>query len=137
MLNDFLGYLIIKAGLQVKNTMRRVYSAERFEITPEQWAILHSLSENDGQPQRYLAETLLKQKPNITRLTDILEEKGFAVRKSDEKDRRVFNVYITKSGRKIADEILQKTQDRRIDFYKKLTDEETETLKILLQKLID
>ena len=137
MLNDFLGYLIMKSGLQIKFAIRQAYMKESIEITPEQWAILHALSENGEQTQKQLADTLMKQKPNITRLIDILEEKKLVMRASVESDRRAFNVYITEEGRTLAEDILNKTIKYRKNFYKKLTDEEIETLKSLLLKLTD
>lgn len=136
MLDDFLGYLLIKASKQVKQDCRQNFVKEKFPITIEQWAILHTLAEENGQTQRDLAEKLLKQKPNITRLIDILEEKKLVERKADEKDRRAFNVYITEEGRKLAEEIYLKTKSNKKDFCKMLTDDEIETLKTLLKKLL-
>ena len=54
-----------------------------------------------GHSQRELSEKTFKDMPNITRILDILEKQGLAVRKRHEKDRRSFKIFLTGKGKKV------------------------------------
>lgn len=137
MMEEFIGYLLIKANMQVKQAVRQKFFDAGFPVTPEQWAILHILSADDGQNQRQLAESLSKQKPNITRLVDILEDGGYVRRENNKDDRRFFNVFITDEGRKLSKEIYEHSKTLKDELYQNMTEEEIETLKKLLLKVIE
>ena len=77
---------------------------EKNWISQEQLFILYRLYVKDGQSQRELADKKLNDYPNITRMIDKLEKKGLVVRESDETDRRVCIVKLTKKGRDLFDE---------------------------------
>jgi MarR family transcriptional regulator, organic hydroperoxide resistance regulator len=100
-LNQLLSGIIIRTALRIKNEAQRVFKAEGCNITPEQWAILRTLIKTGGHSQRELSEKTFKDTPNITRILDILEKQGLAVRKRHEKDRRSFKIFLTGKGRKM------------------------------------
>ena len=85
-------YLLMKLGLS------RVFSVHDFNITPEHWAILSVLWEKDGLNQTALAEKACKDRPNTTRILDVLERNGFVRREPDPEDRRSQKIYLTKEG---------------------------------------
>ena len=64
--------LVIAAKLTRTYAIQKFY-AEKYEITPEQFTILATLIEHDGLYQRQIGAITLKDRPNITRLTRILE----------------------------------------------------------------
>jgi DNA-binding MarR family transcriptional regulator len=99
--NQLLGSIIIRIALRIKNEAQRMFKAEGCDVTPEQWVILKTLLETGGHSQRELSEKTCKDMPNITRILDILEEQGLAVRKRHEKDRRSFKIFLTGKGRKV------------------------------------
>lgn len=68
------------------------------DITREQFNILLVLSLSDGLYQTQIANILGKDRPNITRMIDILETKGFIRREKDETNRRILKVFLTKAG---------------------------------------
>jgi Transcriptional regulators len=78
---------------------------KEFGLTPEQWAVLFRVREEDGLIQKELAERAGKDKPTTTRILDSLEAKGFITKRASEHDRRSFQVYITVLGRETADAI--------------------------------
>jgi len=113
-----VGYLINKAALYFKITVLQLFKEKNFNITPEQFGILFFLSKEDGMYQRQLAKISLKDRPNITRLIDILEKKGFVNRETDPQNRRIIKVFITEEGRKQVAEIhpyLLEMQSRAIE----------------------
>ena len=104
-------------------------------ITREQLGILLLLSLTDGLYQTQIANILGKDRPNITRMIDILEKKEFIRREKDESNRRILKVFLTQEGRKRAD-IAKPLKDRmNTAQYKNMTDEEILTLINLLQKV--
>lgn len=80
------------------------------EITSEQFGILFVLYRQDGQYQRQLGQLLMKDRPNITRMLDTLEENEFLYRQKDEENRRISKVFITQKGRELVEQIIPQRQ---------------------------
>ncbi|OGI00065.1 MAG: hypothetical protein A2039_00275 [Candidatus Melainabacteria bacterium GWA2_34_9] len=135
--NVGMGYMVNKAALYYKITVLQLFKEKNFAITPEQFGILFFLSKEDGLYQRQLAKILLKDRPNITRLVDILEERGFVYREIDPNNRRIFKVFITEAGRTQVTEIhplLLEIQNKATDGIKY---EESESVKKILGKVCE
>ena len=105
------------------------------DITREQFGILILLSITGGLYQTQIANMLGKDRPNITRMIDILEKKGLIRREKDENNRRILKVYLTDEGFKKAE--LARPLKERIDKIqsKALTQEEVQVLGKLLKKV--
>lgn len=107
------------------------------DITLEQFGIVYLLYYKDGLYQSQVANLLNKDRPNITRMVDILEKKNYLKRKKDEENKRIQKLYITENGKSVVEKIVP----LRDDFYKKMTEgflpDEIETLCISLHKLRD
>jgi len=105
------------------------------DITREQLGIILILSLSDGLYQTQIANILGKDRPNITRMIDVLESKGFIRREKDNTNRRILKVFLTDKGQKYVDlakpikDRMNKTQ------YKGMTDAEILTLVELLRKV--
>ena len=105
------------------------------DITREQFNILLVLSLSDGLYQTQIANILGKDRPNITRMIDILETKGFIRREKDETNRRILKVFLTKAGCdkvEIAKPLKEKLRDIQC---KRMTKDEIITLVTLLSKV--
>ena len=94
-----LGFVIYRTALALKSALQRFFKEHGFEITVEQWAIIRHLWEEDGLSQREIAEKTSKDKPNITRMVDALEQKRLVFRQPDPRDRRKYCIYLTKEGK--------------------------------------
>ncbi|MBQ2871981.1 winged helix-turn-helix transcriptional regulator [bacterium] len=68
-------------------------------LTLDQYELLHVLLLKDGLYQRQLGQILLKDRPNTTRLVNILAEKNFVERREDPDNKRKHRIFITKAGR--------------------------------------
>ncbi|MBP2652936.1 MAG: transcriptional regulator [Firmicutes bacterium] len=79
---------------------------KEFDVTPEQWLLLHSLSANDGINQKELSARVGKNQTIVTRMLDILERKGCVERKPAPADRRAFLVCITDKGLELQKQLL-------------------------------
>ena len=78
--------------LSVLTEIKKINSAD---ITLEQYEVLFVISQNQGAYQRQLSKMLFKDRPNITRMLNILEGKGFITR---ERNKRISKIYITDTG---------------------------------------
>ena len=70
-----MGFIIYRTALALKSALQRFFKENGFEITAEQWAIIRHLWDEDGLSQREIGEKTSKDKPNITRMVDALEQK--------------------------------------------------------------
>jgi DNA-binding MarR family transcriptional regulator len=75
---------------------------KEYGVSPEQWSVLHLIAGQEGLIQKEVAERSFKDKPTVTRILDVLEEKGLISRKPGEQDRRSFRLYPTDKGRELA-----------------------------------
>ncbi len=76
------------------------------DITPEQWVILSSLYNEDGQSQSDLANDSFKNAPTVSRIIDLLCGKGYTERVRSEGDRRRYKVFLTPGGREVVEKAL-------------------------------
>jgi MarR family transcriptional regulator, transcriptional regulator for hemolysin len=73
--------------------------------TRAQWIVLFRLREQEGLSQVDLAEVLELQPISLVRLLDRLVEHGLVERRSDPRDRRANRLFLTASGRQLADDL--------------------------------
>lgn len=105
------------------------------EITREQLGIILILSLSDGLYQTQIANILGKDRPNITRMIDVLESKGFIRREKDSNNRRILKVFLNEKGKQQAN-LAKPLKDRmNLAQYKGMTDAEILTLVDLLRKV--
>jgi MarR family transcriptional regulator for hemolysin len=73
--------------------------------TRAQWIVLFRLREQEGLSQVDLADALELQPISLVRLLDRLVEHGLVERRSDPRDRRANRLFLTASGRQLADDL--------------------------------
>ena len=78
--------------------MRKAFLAAGFDLTPEQWAIMARIRDNEGLSQSQLGERTFKDRHNINRIVNLLEKRGYTERRLDEADKRAYRLFLTKSG---------------------------------------
>jgi DNA-binding MarR family transcriptional regulator len=105
-LNESLGYLINRTARRLKHELHQAFKANGYDVTPEQWALLNRLWEQEGLSQVELADQTFKDKPTVTRMLDVLEKKHLLFRQRDGGDRRAFNVYLTEAGRDLKEKLI-------------------------------
>jgi DNA-binding MarR family transcriptional regulator len=105
-LDESLGYLINRTARRLKHELDQAFKINGHDITPEQWTLLNRLWQQEGLSQVELAKQTFKDKPNVTRILDILERKQLLFRQKDEGDRRAFKVYLTQAGRELKEKLI-------------------------------
>ena len=73
--------------------------------TRAQWIVLFRLRDQEGLSQVDLADVLELQPISLVRLLDRLVEHGLVERRSDPRDRRANRLFLTVSGRQLADDL--------------------------------
>jgi DNA-binding MarR family transcriptional regulator len=73
--------------------------------TRAQWIVLFRLRQQEGLSQVDLADVLELQPISLVRLLDRLVEHGLVERRSDPRDRRANRLFLTASGRQLADDL--------------------------------
>ena len=104
--DDSIGFLVNRAAIRLKNELWQAFKANGFNITPEQWAVLNCLWEEDGQTQTEIAERILKDRTNLTRMLDVMEREELVERRPHEKDRRSYRIYLTLKGRTLKEKLI-------------------------------
>ena len=79
------------------------FKKKGIDISPEQLTVLSLLWKKDRVTQQELCNITFKDKPNMTRLIDSLEEKGLAKRMTDENDKRNNLILLTPEGKAIEE----------------------------------
>lgn len=104
-------------------------------LTPEQFVVLATLFNHDGMSQRELADYLSKDRPNITRILDKLQEKGLVVRRPDSEDRRIYRVGATAEGYELIECLTPMVLEARKRFFSTLSADEQATMREMLDRL--
>ena len=76
-----------------------------FGITPQQYAVVRVLADHDGVDQITLAGLAALNRTTVGELVARLKEAGYLKRVDSSDDRRVKNLFITKAGRKLIDDL--------------------------------
>lgn len=97
-INEQLTYLVYT--MQKRMRRRMSMALDRDDITLEQFVVLYNLMDKDGINQKNLSKRVDKDQATLARILDILEGRGYVARRTTEKDRRAFLVFITDSGKK-------------------------------------
>jgi len=134
-LDESLGYIINRTALRLKQELYQTFKTKGYNITPEQWAVLNRLWEQEGLSQVELADKTFKDKPNVTRMLDVLEKRNFIFRQRDETDRRAFKVYLTEDGKRLKEKLIPLAIEVLERGQENLTNEDIEYLRIKLNTI--
>jgi DNA-binding MarR family transcriptional regulator len=93
-------FLLDRTARRVKQYAQQKFKELNLNVTIDQWLLMKHLYENDSLKQNELAGLLFKDNPTLTRIIDLLCDKGFTIRRPHPEDRRSFQVELTKLGRK-------------------------------------
>ncbi|MCT4542580.1 MAG: MarR family transcriptional regulator [Vallitalea sp.] len=78
----------------------KLFKDVRYKNSIHQMRLISIVDKHDGEPMKYFCDKLMIPKSNMTKIVNRLIEEEFIERKTDEKDRRIINLYITQKGKK-------------------------------------
>lgn len=131
------GAMLVAAGIYSRIYARQYFCSQNFEITPEQFVIIEVLMERDGLYQRQLCEITMKDRPNMTRIVNILEHGGYVKRVEDKNKRKVYKIFLTQKARELYPKMEQATLDIRNTITKDINKEDMDTCLTVLNKVLD
>ena len=108
-LDDSLGFILSKVNTKLKNELFQRFKENN--VTPEQWAVLNCLWEQEGITPKELSDLTFKDKPNTNRILEKLIMKGLVVRKSHPEDKRAFQIFLTDSGWALREQLIPKAKE--------------------------
>jgi len=108
-LDDSLGFILSKVNTKLKNELFQRFKENN--VTPEQWAVLNCLWEQEGVTPKELSDLTFKDKPNTNRILEKLIMKGLVVRKSHPEDKRAFQIFLTDSGWALREQLIPKAKE--------------------------
>ena len=133
---DTIKYEIDKSSVYLGAKCSQIFDSFNFGITVEQYYILDTVYHNPNICQRDIAKLMLKDRSNTGRFLNILEEKGLISRQLDTKGKKmVKKVMITQKGIETVERIHPVLLDYYMHALEGITQEEIDTVKIILQKL--
>jgi DNA-binding MarR family transcriptional regulator len=127
------GFIIYRTALAMKGAFERFLKEHGFDVTPEQCAILTLLREEEGLSQKEIGNVLFKDKPNISRMLDILERKKLILRQAT--DRRKYSIFLTEEGKQLIDRVQPLKQQLVEKTFNGLLAREIEALESILNKI--
>lgn len=122
-----LSYLLSK---QLNKSLEEHYT----EITSDQFRLMTNLWRRDGISQQKLAIYIGRDRANIARMVSILEKNGFVTRISDEKDKRINLIFLTKKGKELEHSAWKSVQDSLSKMTINFTEDEITQFEQLLIK---
>lgn len=105
-------------------------------ITDAQFNVLNILGlQPEGMSQRQLSELLVVDRSNVTGLLDRLEKAGWVKRQDHPEDRRVYQVNLTRAGRRMWERILPRYMEAVKEVTAEFSLEEMKRTVEILEKL--
>ncbi|MGL3215129.1 MarR family winged helix-turn-helix transcriptional regulator [Bradyrhizobium sp. BR 1433] len=105
--------------------------------TRAQWIVLFRLREQEGLSQVDLADVLELQPISLVRLLDRLVEHGLLERRPDPRDRRANRLFLTRSGRRLVDDLEQLRDAIAGDVLRDVSDKHVESGLATLREVKD
>lgn len=106
-----------------------------FTITIDQWLVIKVLMENQGISQQELASRVFKDNASVTRIIELLVKSKYLEREIHKEDRRKSSLKITKSGKKVIEDVQNLVNENRKMALKGIGQQELEVMQSLLVKI--
>ncbi len=106
---NHIGYMIHK----ISHLLKQIHN-EKFEregVTHSQARVLFYLYRNNGATQSELHQELSIKPSSLTKLVDVLVQKGLVTRQPSLKDARINQIYLTEEGRLIEQRLWEIIED--------------------------
>jgi DNA-binding MarR family transcriptional regulator len=131
------GFILEKTGKKIKQSLQKRFAEKGFDITVDQWVILHELYVHGTQNQVDLCALVFKDAPTVTRMIELLVKKEMIMREPCREDRRKFRISLSKRGKTLVQQLLPEVVEFRKYGWNGLTQNDITHLKRITQKIFD
>lgn len=107
------------------------------DITTEQWVIIDSLFRSDGQSQTEIADGSFKNMATVSRIIDLICEKGYTERFRSESDRRRYKIFLTDKGREIYNMVKPRVDELRRQGWQGLNDKDYDDFLRIMNRVFE
>lgn len=134
-LDDALAFRLHRTNRLLRTHLARFLDRRVPGISPEQWFILARVAQGPRVRQVDLAERVLADPPNVSRLVDALVARGLVRRSPDPADRRSWLLSLTKQGHTVTATLLDHTITERQLVFDGFTEDELDALAAALDRI--
>jgi MarR family transcriptional regulator, organic hydroperoxide resistance regulator len=134
-LKNTLNWLLIRASFLAKQGLVKL--AEKHNLTLAQVFAICLLEPGKAEPMKVLAQQMSCDASTASGIVDRLLELGYIDRHEAKHDRRVKNIELTTTGKKLRKTLLEQIQANSSSALANLTEDEAASLRILLTKLLN
>lgn len=132
-----VGAMLVATGVLSRGLTLQTFTEYGYDITPEQYLILSILVEHGELYQRQISELTYKDRPNVSRIINILEDKGLVKRINDSNGRQINKIIVTDKGRNLRETIHPVIVDIRKSITKGISKKELEDCILILEKMLE
>lgn len=133
-LAEFLPYQLSVASNAVSTRIAEQYR-KRFGLKTTEWRIMAVLGDSGAHTQRELCQLTLMDKVPVNRACKVLEERGLAARRPNERDGRSHLLELTSEGRSVHARIMPLAEAIEAELFGVLEDSERAALSDILVRV--
>ena len=122
---------------KIRNFMQKGLKEAGIDLTVDQWVVIDHIKPNPGISQNDLAIQTAKDAPTVTRILDILVQKGLIRRQMSEFARRKFNLFLTPLGDEVSQEAFKVIADIRVKSWDRLTEDDYRQLVRIMDQIYE
>ncbi|HVF95785.1 MAG TPA: MarR family winged helix-turn-helix transcriptional regulator [Flavisolibacter sp.] len=134
---ELYSFITGKASTAIARRLQKKFNEAGISVTIEQWSVLYHLWKGDGLSQQELCSATFRDKPSITRLVDNLEKLSLVKRVSDDRDRRINKIYLTKAAQALQEDTMALAEETLNDALAGVPQEQIEMCKEVLKRVYD
>ncbi|MFT5165928.1 MAG: DNA-binding MarR family transcriptional regulator [Saprospiraceae bacterium] len=107
------------------------------DLTPEQWVMIDRLHQQNGISQTELANGSFKNAPTVSRIIDLLCQKGLTERNRFDNDRRRYKIFLTEKGIETFNKANPVAQKLREQGWSNLSESDYENFTRIMNQVFD
>ena len=115
--------------------MKESFAKEGLDLTKEQMVVLKKLDAHDGLNQNELAYLTYRDKSSLARLLTKMESKEYIIRRQNDADKRVNQVFLTPEGKRVYDRTRPVIKELIDKMERNISAKEKDQMIVLLQKV--
>jgi DNA-binding MarR family transcriptional regulator len=135
-LDNIVFYSLEKGIKSYRQFAQRNITAANLDITIDQWLVLKTLEESPTITQQELARKVFKDLASVSRIIDLLIDKGLLHREADPMDRRKYKLTVTKAGLKLLDSVQPVIRSNREAALRGIAKSDIQKLHEIMEKII-
>ena len=129
-----LGYRVRLLSLLIGRSLQQ--KLDPYGLTPFHWVVLCCLWKQDGLATSEIVTQLKQVGGTMTGVLSRMEDRGLVYREQDERDRRIWRVWLTEAGRQLESELPPLAEETREQTLSGFSKSEREQFSSLIDRAI-